>query len=127
MKQVAGKLKGDLAQFRELAAFAQFGSDLDARTKSQLDRGQRIVELFKQGQHRPLSVELQTSILWAMQKGYFNDIPVDKVKEYQNKMEEFLSTRKAAVLASILAKKAFDEAIEKELGAALDEFKTCAA
>lgn len=127
MKQVAGKLKGDLAQFRELAAFAQFGSDLDARTKAQLERGQRIVELFKQPQHKPLSVELQASILWAMQKGYFNEVPVDKVKAYQNNMEEFLTTRKAPVLASLLAKKAFDETLEKELGAALDEFKTVAA
>ncbi|MBX9742986.1 MAG: F0F1 ATP synthase subunit alpha [Chthoniobacterales bacterium] len=124
MKQVAGKLKGDLAQFRELAAFAQFGSDLDARTKAQLERGQRVVELFKQSQHKPLAVELQASILWAMQKGYFNDVPVDKVKVYQNKMEEYLTTRKAPILASLLAKKAFDEALEKELGAALDEFKT---
>lgn len=124
MKQVAGKLKGDLAQFRELAAFAQFGSDLDARTKAQLDRGQRIVELFKQAQHHPLSVELQSAILWAMQKGYFNEVPVAEVKDYQNKMEEFLSTRKEAILKSILAKKAFDESIEKELGAALDEFKS---
>jgi F-type H+-transporting ATPase subunit alpha len=124
MKQVAGKLKGDLAQFRELAAFAQFGSDLDARTKAQLERGQRIVELFKQVQYRPLPVELQSAILWAMQKGYFDTIPTDKVKAYQNDMEEFLTTRKASILASILAKKAFDAEIEKELGAALDEFKT---
>ncbi|MFI0347750.1 MAG: F0F1 ATP synthase subunit alpha [Chthoniobacterales bacterium] len=124
MKQVAGKLKGDLAQFRELAAFAQFGSDLDARTKAQLERGQRIVELFKQTQYNPLAVELQAVILWAMQKGYFNDVTVDKVKEYQNKMSEFLTTRKASILASVLAKKAFDEVIEKELTAALDEFKT---
>jgi F-type H+-transporting ATPase subunit alpha len=123
MKQVAGKLKGDLAQYRELAAFAQFGSDLDARTKAQLDRGQRIVELFKQGQHKPLSVELQAAILWAMQKGYFNGVPVDQVQDFQVKMEEFLSTRKESVLHNILSKKAFDESIEKELGAALDEFK----
>ncbi|MCF7729385.1 MAG: F0F1 ATP synthase subunit alpha [Chthoniobacterales bacterium] len=123
MKQVAGKLKGDLAQYRELAAFAQFGSDLDARTKAQLDRGQRIVELFKQAQHKPLSVELQAAILWAMQKGYFNGVPVDQVQHFQAKMEEFLSTRKEAVLLNILSKKAFDESIEKELGAALDEFK----
>ena len=70
VKQVAGKIKGDLAQFRELAAFAQFGSDLDARTKAQLDRGQRIVELFKQQQYNPQPVELQVAILWTMQKGY---------------------------------------------------------
>ncbi|HLB33418.1 MAG: F0F1 ATP synthase subunit alpha [Verrucomicrobia bacterium RIFCSPHIGHO2_12_FULL_41_10] len=124
MKQVAGKLKGDLAQFRELAAFAQFGSDLDARTKAQLDRGQRIVELFKQSQYKPLPVELQSAILWAMQKGYFDAVAADKVKEFQNSMEEFLTTRKAPILAALLAKKAFDESIEKELGIALDEFKS---
>lgn len=123
MKQVAGKLKGDLAQFRELAAFAQFGSDLDARTKAQLDRGQRIVELFKQTQYRPVAVELQSAILWAMQKGYFDATPADKVKVYQTEMEEFLTTRKAPIMASILAKKAIDAEVEKELGAALDEFK----
>jgi F-type H+-transporting ATPase subunit alpha len=124
MKQVAGKIKGDLAQFRELAAFAQFGSDLDARTKSQLERGQRIVELFKQTHHHPMAVELQAAILWAMQKGYLDPIPVDRVKEFQTKLQEFLTTRKEAVLAKILAKKLFDDEVEKELGAALDEFKT---
>ncbi len=123
MKQVAGKLKGDLAQYRELAAFAQFGSDLDARTKAQLDRGQRIVELFKQDQHKPLSVELQAAILWAMQKGYFNNVTVNQVRDYQAKMEDFLSTRKESLLMSLANKKAFDESIESELSAALDEFK----
>jgi len=123
MKQVAGKIKGDLAQFRELAAFAQFGSDLDAKTKAQLDRGARIVELFKQQQYRPMGVELQAAIIWAMQKGYFDTTAVDNLKDYQNKMQDFLSTRKEDVLKKLLAKKQFDEEIEKELGAALDEFK----
>ncbi len=72
MKQVAGKIKVDLAQFRELAAFAQFGSDLDAKTKARLDRGQRIVELFKQMQYNPIPVEEQVAILWAMQNGYLD-------------------------------------------------------
>jgi F-type H+-transporting ATPase subunit alpha len=123
MKQVAGKLKGDLAQYRELAAFAQFGSDLDAKTRATLDRGQRIVELFKQTQYRPMYVQLQAAVLWSMQKGYLDPIPVDRVKEFQLKLQEFLSTRKEEVLNKILAKKQIDEEIEKDLTAALDEFK----
>jgi F-type H+-transporting ATPase subunit alpha len=122
-KQVAGKIKGDLAQFRELAAFAQFGSDLDARTKAQLDRGQRIVEIFKQQQYNPQSVELQVATLWTMQKGYFDPIPVDRVKEFQNQLTQFLLTRKEALLASILKKGAIDAELEKELTAAVEEFK----
>ena len=123
MKQVAGKIKGDLAQYRELAAFAQFGSDLDAKTKGTLNRGQRIVELFKQTQYQPMYVQLQAAVLWAMQKGYFDPIPVERVKEFQLKLQEFLSTRKEEILNRILAKKQFDEEIEKDLGTALDEFK----
>lgn len=123
MKQVAGKIKGDLAQFRELAAFAQFGSDLDARTKSQLDRGQRIVELFKQQQYHPMDVQMQAAIIWAMQKGYFDTVDVDNLKSYQSKMQEFLGTRKEDILKKILEKGQFNEEIEKELAAALDEFK----
>jgi F-type H+-transporting ATPase subunit alpha len=124
MKQVAGKIKGDLAQYRELAAFAQFGSDLDARTKATLERGARIVELFKQAQYSPMMVHVQAAILWAMQKGLFDSIPVDKVKETQLKLADFLESRKEAVLNKILAKKQFDEEIEKELGAAVEEFKS---
>jgi F-type H+-transporting ATPase subunit alpha len=124
MKQVAGKIKGDLAQFRELQAFAQFGSDLDAKTKAQLDRGQRIVELFKQQQYNPLPVEVQAALIFSMQRGYFDEIEIDRVKEFQSKLEEFLKTRKEAILAKIRVKKAFDEELETELKAALDEFKT---
>jgi F-type H+/Na+-transporting ATPase subunit alpha len=123
MKQVAGKVKGDLAQFRELAAFAQFGSDLDAKTKAQLDRGQRIVELFKQIQYKPLPIEHQAAILWAMQNGYFDDVPVDKVKDCQLKLQDYLATRKEALLNSIFEKKAFDDALSAEIKAAVTEFK----
>ena len=124
MKQVAGKINGDLAQYRELAAFAQFGSDLDARTKSTLDRGARIVEIFKQAQYHPLSTQLQAAILWAMQKGLFDPVAVDKVKETQNKLADFLESRKASTLAKILAGGKIDEEIEKELAAAIEEFKS---
>ncbi|HWB57997.1 MAG TPA: F0F1 ATP synthase subunit alpha [Chthoniobacteraceae bacterium] len=123
IKQVAGKIKGDLAQFRELAAFAQFGSDLDAKTKAQLDRGQRIVELFKQIQYNPLPVEQQVAVLWGMQNGYFDQVPVDRVKEFQLKLQDYVATRKEAVLAAIRDKKQIDKDIEASLKAALDEFK----
>jgi F-type H+-transporting ATPase subunit alpha len=122
-KQVAGKIKGDLAQFRELAAFAQFGSDLDAKTKSQLERGQRIVELFKQTQYQPLPVELQVAVLWAMQNGYFDDVAVDGVKKFQISLQDFFATRKESLLASIREKGAIDDGISAELKTAVTEFK----
>ncbi|MGI9115228.1 MAG: F0F1 ATP synthase subunit alpha [Chthoniobacterales bacterium] len=122
IKQVAGKVKLDLAQFRELAAFAQFGSDLDAATKARLDRGQRIVELFKQKQYNPLPVEMQVAILWAMQNGYVDPVPVERVKEFQEKLQEYLDTRKASVLAAIRDKKQIDDEVGGQLKAALDEF-----
>ncbi len=124
MKQVAGKIKGDLAQFRELAAFAQFGSDLDAATKKQLDLGARIVELFKQTQYRPIATEQQAAVLWAMKNGHFDDVPVDKVKAFQLGLAEFLSTQKASVLNAIATKKAFDPELENELKAAVEQYKT---
>jgi F-type H+/Na+-transporting ATPase subunit alpha len=123
MKQVAGKIKLDLAQFRELAAFAQFGSDLDAKTQAQLERGKRIVELFKQNQYNPLPVEVQSAILWSMQNNVLDDVPVEKVKDFQTKMTDFLSTRKAELLGKIRAEKAFSDALAAELKAALAEFK----
>ena len=82
MKQVAGQLKGDLAQFRELAAFSQFGSDLDAKTQAQIDRGKRIMEVFKQPQYDPIPVEVQVAVLWAVQNGYMDQVPVERVSEF---------------------------------------------
>src|SRR5579864_209791 len=98
MKQVAGRIKGDLAQFRELAAFAQFGSDLDAKTQAQLERGKRIVEVFKQAQYNPIVVEVQAAILWTVQNGLFDDVPVDKVKDFQKKMTDYLTNRKSELM-----------------------------
>src|SRR3954449_13407137 len=94
MKQVAGKVKGDLAQFRELAAFAQFGSELDAATQAKIDRGKRIIELFNQPQGDPVPVEVQVAVLWAVQNGYMDDVAVDRVKEFQAAWADFLVTRK---------------------------------
>jgi F-type H+-transporting ATPase subunit alpha len=122
IKQVAGKVKLDLAQFRELAAFAQFGSDLDAATKARLDRGQRIVELFKQIQYNPIPVELQVAVMWAMQNGFIDPVPVERVKEFQNKLQDFLQTRKESLLASIRQKKQLDAELEGNLKATLEEF-----
>ena len=122
IKQVAGKVKLDLAQFRELAAFAQFGSELDAATKARLDRGQRIVELFKQKQYNPLPVELQVAVMWAMQNGFLDPVPVDRVKEFQTKLQDYLETRKEALLAMIRDKKELDAGIEANLKSALEEF-----
>jgi F-type H+-transporting ATPase subunit alpha len=122
-KQVGGKLKGELAQFRELAAFAQFGSDLDAKTKAQLDRGSRIVELFKQPQLNPLPIELQIAVLWAMQKNYFDPIDVKKIVDAANKLKTFFTTRKDALLVKIRTQAALDAEIEAELKTACDEWK----
>jgi F-type H+-transporting ATPase subunit alpha len=124
MKQVAGRIKLDLAQFRELAAFAQFGSDLDAKTQATLERGKRIVELFKQGQYNPIAVEIQAAVLWTMQNNFLDDVAVDKVKDFQNKLTGFLSTRKSALLDKIRNEKTISEAIAAELKAALGEFKS---
>jgi F-type H+-transporting ATPase subunit alpha len=123
MKQVAGRIKLDLAQFRELAAFAQFGSDLDAKTQAQLERGKRIVELFKQNQYNPLPVEVQAATLWAMQNNMLDDVAVEKVKDFQAKLSDFLGTRKADLMAKVRTEKAFSDALAGELKAAITEFK----
>src|SRR5882724_3976052 len=124
IKQVAGSTKLDLAQFRDLQAFAQFGSDVDAGTRKKLERGQRIVELFKQGQHDPMPVEIEVVILFAMQKGYFDDVPVDKIKDCEAKLREYFETRKEDLLQLILEKLAIDKELEEKLNAALKDFKS---
>jgi F-type H+-transporting ATPase subunit alpha len=124
IKQVAGKVKLDLAQFRELAAFAQFGSDLDAATKARLERGQRIVELFKQVQYSPIPIAEQVAVMWAMQNGYLDAVPVERVKEFQTKLQDYLATRKEPLLSAIRDKKQLDQGLEAQLESALEEFKT---
>jgi F-type H+-transporting ATPase subunit alpha len=123
MKQVAGQLKGDLAQFRELAAFAQFGSELDAKTQAQIDRGKRIMEVFKQPQYSPIPIETQVAVIWAVQNGYVDDVPVERVKEFQSKLTEFLTTRKPELLAIIAKEKALNADLTTAVKAAIDQFK----
>ena len=123
-KQVGGKLKGELAQFRELAAFAQFGSDLDAKTKAQLDRGSRIVELFKQPAFNPIPIEQQVVTLWAMQKGYYDGLDLKKVTAAAVSLRGFFATRKDALLTKIRTKAALDGELEAELKTAADEWKS---
>ncbi len=123
MKQVAGQLKGDLAQFRELAAFAQFGSELDAKTQSQIDRGKRIMEIFKQSQYSPIPVQTQVAVIWAVQNGYVDDVPLNRVKEFQIKLTEYLNTRKPELLARIAKEKTLDASLTAEVKAATDQFK----
>jgi F-type H+/Na+-transporting ATPase subunit alpha len=123
MKQVAGQLKGDLAQFRELAAFAQFGSELDPATQAKIDRGKRIVELFKQPQYSPIPVELQVALIWAVQNGYLDDVAVERVAEFQAGWTELLRTRRVAVLERIKAEKVLSDEVSAALKAAADQFK----
>ena len=123
MKQVAGQLKGDLAQFRELAAFAQFGSELDAKTLAQIGRGKRIIEIFKQPQYSPIPVEIQVAVLWVVQNGYMDDVAVDRIKDYQAGLMDFLGTRKADLLQQIIKQGALSDALTAELKTAADQFK----
>ncbi len=123
-KQVGGKLKGELAQFRELAAFAQFGSDLDPKTKAQLDRGGRIVELFKQPAFSPASIELQAVTIFALQKGFYDNLDLKKVTAAAVALREFFATRKDALLTEIRTKAALDKDLEAKIEAALTEWKS---
>ena len=126
IKSVAGTTKLDLAQYRELQAFAQFGSDLDASTKKKLDRGARIVELFKQNQYSPLGMEMEAVYLFAMQNGYFDDVAVADVRRFQAAMGEFFSTRKNDLLDKIRNEKPDlkkDAASVDALKQAIEDFK----
>ncbi len=123
MKQVAGRLKGDLAQFRELAAFAQFGSEVDAKTQAQIDRGRRIVEIFKQPQYHTVPVEVQVAVMWVVQRGYMDDVPVERIRECQAKLTDFLATRKKLLLARILREKALGDELNAELKETAEQFK----
>lgn len=122
-KQVAGKIKLELAQFRELAAFAQFGSDLDAKTKAQLDRGSRIVELFKQPAFNPIPIEQQVGVLWSMQNNYFDDIDVSQMVSASDALRDFLVSRKESLLTAIREKAKIDDDLAEQLKTAVDEWK----
>ena len=123
MKQVAGTLRLDLAQYRELAAFSQFASDLDKETKAQLDRGIRMVETLKQPQYSPLLVQEQVMVIYTAAKGYLVDIPVEKVVEFQTDFLKFMRTQHPEVAQKIIDQKKLDDALETELKNAIMEFK----
>lgn len=123
MKQVAGTLRLDLAQFRELEAFAQFGSDLDEKTKEQIERGKRGVEALKQKQYGPLSVEQEVAVLYALTRGYLDSVPVEKIGEWEEKFFEYLDTDGEDFFAALGNKKALDEETEGILKKHIETFK----
>ena len=122
IKKVAGKVKLQLAQFRELAAFAQFGSDLDAKTKAQLERGSRVVELFKQVAFNPIPVEVQSSLIWAVQNGFFDSIAVSKIVEATSNLRDFLETRSSKIMDTIRSEKVISDESEAALKSSLEEW-----
>jgi F-type H+-transporting ATPase subunit alpha len=123
MKQVAGTLRLDLAQFREMAAFAQFGSDLDAATQKMLARGARLVEVLKQPQFQPQPVERQVLIVYAATSGYIDQIPVEAVRRYEHDLFEFVDAKHPDVLAAIRDKRELAADVKQKVSAVLDEFK----
>jgi F-type H+-transporting ATPase subunit alpha len=122
MRQVAGTLRLDLAQYRELAAFAQFGSDLDKSTQAQLNRGRRLVEILKQPQYQPLQVDKQVAIIYAATKGYLDPVAVEDVRRYEEELYRFLESRHPQVLGTIATKKILDDELRASIEAALEEF-----
>lgn len=124
VKKLAGSVKLDLAQFEELQAFAQFGSDLDAATKAKLERGRRIVELFKQGQYAPKSLAAEVVNLYAIQRGFLDDVPVDDIRSVRDALEEDASVNAAELLADIEREKALTDDIDARLKEYMTAFKT---
>jgi F-type H+-transporting ATPase subunit alpha len=122
MKKVAGPLRLELAQFREMEAFAQFGSDLDASTKRQLDRGARLVEVMKQGQYVPIPVEKQVAIIYAATKGHLDALPVTVIQRYEAELYSFLEAKHESLLQGIRQKGVLDDDIVSALDTALDDF-----
>jgi len=124
MKKVAGTLKLDLAQYRELEAFAQFGSDLDNATKQQLERGKRAVEVLKQPQYAPMAVERQVAVLYALTKGYMDDVPVDKIKEFEEGLINYTENKTKKFYKEVMETSMWTDAGEAELKKAIEEFKS---
>jgi F-type H+-transporting ATPase subunit alpha len=123
MKKVAGKLRLDLAQFRELEAFAQFGSDLDEKTRAQIERGQRTIEIIKQGQYEPMPVEHQVAILYALTNGFLDDVEVAKIKQWENDFHKYLDTQAKNVIELIGEKKDLTDDVVEALEKAIKEYK----
>jgi F-type H+-transporting ATPase subunit alpha len=124
MKKVGGSLRLDMAQFRELEAFAQFGSDLDKSTQQQLNRGRRLVEVLKQAQYQPMPAQNEIMILFAAAYGYLDEWPEEKVSEYEQQMLEFMGSKYGDFLSEVREKGEISDELEEKLKKALDEFKT---
>ena len=123
MKQVAGTLRIDLAQFRELAAFAQFGSDLDKSTQDQLERGKRLTEILKQPQYKPMSMEQEVMIIYAGTKGFLDDVPINRITEFQNAFFTYVDASAPQVRKAIADKKDLPDDVDAQLKQALNDFK----
>ncbi len=123
MKQVAGTLRIDLAQYRELAAFAQFGSDLDKSTQAQLERGKRLTEILKQGQYKPMEVENQVVIIWTATNGFVDDVEVGDLKRFEKELFDFLKNSHPATMQALRDKGKIDDDLKAELQEALSDFK----
>ncbi|MDR3559704.1 MAG: F0F1 ATP synthase subunit alpha, partial [Candidatus Pacebacteria bacterium] len=123
MKKVAGKLKLDMAQFRELEAFAQFGSDLDEKTKTTIERGKRTVEVLKQGQYEPMAMENEVAIIYAATNGFLDDVAVEKVGAWERDFQKYLNSSAKAVLDLIREKKELSKEVVLKLEKAIKEFK----
>jgi F-type H+-transporting ATPase subunit alpha len=123
MKQVAGRLRLDLAQYRELEAFAQFGSDLDQATQRQLARGSRIVEVLKQPQYAPMPVEQQVMIIYAVTNGLLDDVPVEKIREWEDGFHPFMAAQHPEIANEIRTKKALSDDLTGRLKQAIAEYK----
>lgn len=124
MKQIAGRMRLDLAQYRELAAFAQFGSDLDKSTKEQLDRGVRMVETLKQAQYSPLKVDEQILVIYTAVRGFLSDIPVNQVVNFQRDFLKFINSKHPEIGQTIVEKQKLDDALEASINSAIEEFKS---
>ena len=123
MKAVAGSLRLELAQYRELAAFAQFGSDLDKASQNQLNRGRRLVEILKQPQFKPLPFEKQVLIMFAGTNAYLDDLPVESVQRFETELYRFVENAHPGILNTIREKKAIDDSLKAEMKNVLKEFK----
>jgi F-type H+-transporting ATPase subunit alpha len=123
MKSVAGTLRLDLAQYRAMAAFAQFASDLDAKTRKQLERGARLVELLKQGQYVPLSTEKQVLVIYAGTNGFVDELPVDSLGQFEEELYKYVEAKQPTILTDIAEKKALDDDLKKRMNKAIETFK----
>jgi F-type H+-transporting ATPase subunit alpha len=122
MKQVAGKLRGDLQQYRELLTFAQFGTELDKISQAQLDRGERLTEILKQGQYAPIPIEKQVLIIFAGNRGYLDEIPVARIGAYEKMLYAYFDKEKSDILTLLRERKQIDSGLEEAINAAMKEF-----